>query len=76
MSRAKYIKMDGASINVAHILSFESEKSFVEAYDSKLYQKHDARARKTMLRSIYKLAKKQSDELQKSDKNDIVEGEQ
>ncbi|MEA5110373.1 hypothetical protein SDC9_36970 [bioreactor metagenome] len=66
MGKDVFIKMDGASVNVAHVLSFSSEKEFVEAYDSKLYLARDQKVRKAQLRSMYKLAKKQENELSKS----------
>lgn len=62
MAKDKFLKMDGASINVAHVLSFSTEKEFVDEYDSKLYQHRDHKARKAMLKSLYKLAKRQEDE--------------
>lgn len=66
MGKDVFIKMDGASVNVAHVLSFSSEKEFVEEYDSKLYKSRDQKARKALLKSLYKLAKRQSDELSKT----------
>lgn len=66
MGKDVFIKMDGASVNVAHVLSFSSEKEFVEAYDSKLYLARDQKVRKAQLKSLYKLAKKQENELSKS----------
>lgn len=52
----EYIKMGGASVSVAHILSFSSEKEFVEALETNLYQNQDAKSRKAMLKSLYKIA--------------------
>lgn len=62
--------MDGASVNVAHVLSFSTEKEFIEEYDSKLYQHRDQKARKAILKSLYKLAKKQADELSKTNERE------
>jgi|GEM_PF-2586670 len=70
MGKDVFIKMDGASVNVAHVLSFSSEKEFVEAYDSKLYLARDQKVRKAQLKSMYKLAKKQDNELSKTDKRE------
>lgn len=57
MAKDRFIKMDGASVNVAHVLSFETEKEFIDQYDSKLYQHRDQRSRKALLKSLYKAAK-------------------
>ena len=70
MVKDKFLKMDGASVNVAHVLSFSTEKEFIEEYDSKLYQHRDQKARKAILKSLYKLAKKQADELSKTNERE------
>lgn len=70
MGKDMFIKMDGASVNVAHVLSFSSEKEFVETYDSKLYKSRDQKVRKAQLKSLFKLAKKQSDELSKTNERE------
>ena len=57
MKPGKYITMDGASLLVGHVLSFDSEKEFIERYESELFQNLDAKARRAKLRLIYKLAK-------------------
>jgi hypothetical protein len=63
MLKDKFIKMDGASVNVAHVLSFSTEKEFVDANDNKLYQHREQKDRKALLKSLYKLAKKQENEI-------------
>jgi hypothetical protein len=70
MAKDKFIKMDGASVNVAHVLSFSTEKEFVDACDDKLYQHREQKARKALLKSLYKLAKKQENELPGSTEGD------
>jgi hypothetical protein len=59
MERA-FITMDGASLSVAHVLSFETEKAFISEYENKLYPKSEMKLRKQKLRWIYKQAKHQS----------------
>ncbi len=66
MGKDVFIKMDGASVNVAHVLSFSTEKEFVEAFDDKLYNGREQKVRKAQLKSLYKLAKRQADELSKT----------
>ena len=70
MGKDVFIKMDGASVNVAHVLSFSSEKEFVVAYDSKLYLAREQKVRKAQLKSLYKLAKRHADELSKTDERE------
>lgn len=55
-----YVKKDGASLRVEHILSFD-EKEFVAHYDDKLYLQSDARTRKAALKELYKMAKKENE---------------
>lgn len=58
MEQPVYIKMDGASILGAHILSF-SEKDFVERYKDEVFMHHkDQKTRKALLKSMYKVAQK------------------
>ena len=57
MKRPEFITLDGASLNVALVLSFESEKAFVAFYISKIYQRKDIHVRRSNLKSIYKQAK-------------------
>ncbi len=70
MGKDVFIKMDGASVNVAHVLSFSTEKEFVEAFDNKLYMSREQKVRKAQLKSLYKLAKKQADELSKTNERE------
>lgn len=58
---AKFITLNGASVNLAHILSFESEKEFVSAKVDSLYPKYPEKERKNILKSMYKIAKKTSE---------------
>lgn len=60
MEEAKYIKMDGASVLEAHILSF-SEKDFIERYKDEYFNHHpDQKTRKALLKSMYRIAQKKS----------------
>jgi len=53
-----YIKMDGASVLGAHILSF-SEKDFIEKYKDEIFMHHsDQKKRKALLKTMYKAAQK------------------
>jgi hypothetical protein len=58
MNQLVYIKMDGASILGAHILSF-TEKDFIERYKDEIFMHHpDQKTRKSLLKSMYKVAQK------------------
>lgn len=52
------IKIGGASFNMEHVLSFSSEKDFVECYKSKVYQDLAEKEIISNLKAIYKNAKK------------------
>lgn len=54
------IKMDGASFHVASVLSFESEKAFIAWAQTKVWTDLPESQRKNKLKTIWKLAKKQS----------------
>lgn len=59
MDQPVYIKMDGASILGAHILSFSSEKEFVSAKENEYFMHHaDIKVRRQLLKSMYKVAQK------------------
>jgi len=59
MDRAKWITMDGVSFNETYVLSFESEKAFVDAEVGKSFQHHkEVKTRKDLLKTVYKIAKK------------------
>lgn len=66
MAKDTFIKMDGASVNVAYVLSFSTEKDFIEDADSKLYLHRDSKTRRSLLRSLFKHAHKQANEPSKS----------
>ena len=56
MPAQNYITMDGASFNVAHVLSFESEKAFIDRYKGEMWKKTDVRLRISALKTVYKKA--------------------
>lgn len=59
MEELKYIKMDGASVLGAHILSFSSEKEFVAAKENEYFLHHDdIKVRRQLLKTMYKAAQK------------------
>lgn len=57
-----YIKMDGVSFNTDAILSYPSEKEFINDFDSKVYQARDQKIRRELLKQVYKIAKGSSNE--------------
>lgn len=52
------IQLGGVSYLLAHILSFETEKDFVEYFDIRLYQDLPEVSRIKNLKSVYQIAKK------------------
>ena len=57
MDKADYITMGGASYLEAYVLSFASEKEFISKHLNELNFGTE-KERKTLLKSIYKAAKK------------------
>lgn len=57
-----YIKMDGVSFNTDAILSYPSEKEFINDFDSKVYQARDQKIRRELLKQVYKIAKGSTNE--------------
>ena len=57
MDKADYITMGGASFLEAYVLSFASEKEFISKHLNELNFGTE-KERKTLLKSIYKAAKK------------------
>lgn len=59
MGADKWIKMDKVSFNEAYVLSFESEKAFVDREMNNSFLHHqDLKTRKELLKTVYKIAKK------------------
>lgn len=52
------INLGGASFNTEHILSFNSEKEFVDRYMNEIYADKSEKEQSSILKSIYKNAKK------------------
>jgi len=58
MGADKWIKMDRVSFNEAYVLSFESEKAFVDKEVNNSFLHHqDLKTRKELLKTVYKIAK-------------------
>jgi hypothetical protein len=66
------IQLGGVSYMLTHILSFESEKEFVDYFDVRLYQDLSASSRKKNLKSVYKIAKKME---KAQEKNEVLTNE-
>jgi len=59
MEAAKWIKMDRVSFNETYVLSFDSEKAFIDAEVNNNYMHHpESRTRRELLRSVYRIAKR------------------
>ena len=61
------IQLGGVSYLLTHILSFETEKDFVEFFDVRLYQDLPEASRKKNLKSVYQIAKKMAKAQEKTE---------
>lgn len=57
MKEDKFISLNGVSLNASVILSFDSEKEFVKAFELKFWKRLELKERRTNLKAIYKQAK-------------------
>jgi len=53
----EWIAMDGAGFATGFVLSFPTEKDFIEAHVQTTYMEHPVEGRKSRLKAIYKAAK-------------------